>query len=73
MRELDLLLGRFLAAGLGALGREDLDRFERLLEHPDQDILAWLTGVARPEDADTREIVGILRRSMEQSNGDIGR
>ena len=73
MRELDLLLGRFLTTGLGALGRQDLGRFEMLLEHPDQDILAWLTGTARPEDADTREIVAILRRSIERSNGTIER
>ena len=70
MRELDLLLGKFLASGLDALRRDDLDRLEQLLERPDQDILAWLTSAARPEDADTREIVAILRRRIEQPSGE---
>lgn len=65
MRELDLLLEKFLASGLSALPGDDLDRLERLLEQPDQDILAWLTSATTPEDAATRRIVDILRRCMQ--------
>ena len=61
MRELDLLLARFLAAGLGSIEEADLERLERLLTEPDQDILAWITGAARPADADTGRIVAIIR------------
>ena len=61
MRELDLLLEKFLATGLKALEDQDLDRLERLLEQPDQDILAWLTGAARPADAEVLRIVEIVR------------
>jgi len=65
MRELDLLLENVLARGLGSLPSTELDRLEHLLEQPDQDILAWLTGAAEPEDANTKEIVTILRRRIE--------
>lgn len=61
MRELDLLLEKFLATGLQSLEDDDLDRLEKLLVQPDQDILAWLTGDPRPDDAEIRRIVEILR------------
>ena len=61
MRELDLLLERFLATGLQSLGVVDLDRLEKLLAQPDQDILAWLTAEPKADDADIRRIVAILR------------
>ena len=61
MRELDLLLEKFLATGLQSLEDDDLDRVEKLLVQPDQDILAWLTGDPKPDDAEIRRIVEILR------------
>ena len=71
MRELDLLLEKFLMSGLTSLGDDDLDRLEHLLEQPDQDILAWLTSATRPEEAETRQIVTMLRsRIYSQPNTD---
>lgn len=61
MRELDLLLEKFLATGLQSLEGDDLDRLERLLVQPDQDILAWLTSDPKPDDAEIRRIIEILR------------
>ncbi len=61
MRELDLLLEKFLASGLQSLGSGDLDCLEKLLAQPDQDILAWLTTGPRPDDMEIRRIVDILR------------
>ncbi len=61
MRELDLLLEKFLATGLQSLTDDDLDRLEDLLVQPDQDILAWLTGDPNADDAEIRRIVEILR------------
>ena len=61
MRELDLLLEKFLATGLQSLEAGDLDRLEKLLVQPDPDILAWLTGDPKPDDAEIRRIVDILR------------
>ena len=64
MRELDLLLARFLAEGLEALETRDLERLERLLEQPDQDILAWIVGAGVPPDADSQAIVAIIRSAI---------
>ena len=71
MRELDLLLEKFLLSGLTSLSDGDLDGLEQLLVQPDQDILAWLTSATMPEDAEFRRIVTILRgRILSQSNAD---
>ena len=50
MKELDLLLERFLAQAFDDLNDEQLDLLERLLESPDQDLLGWLSGAAEPGD-----------------------
>ena len=61
MRELDLLLQKFLAPGLESLADEDLERLERLLVQPDQDIFAWLVGSGDPQDPELHGIVNIMR------------
>jgi antitoxin CptB len=43
-REMDLLLGRFADAEIADLTDADLDVFEQLMEVPDKDLFAWLTG-----------------------------
>ena len=43
-REMDLLLGQFADTALGTMSPPDLDAFEILMEVPDQDIFAWITG-----------------------------
>ncbi len=70
MRELDLLLEKFLTTGLQSLEHDDLDRLENLLVQPDQDILAWLTGDPKSDDAEIRRIVEILRGRIF-SNGEF--
>ncbi len=69
MRELDLLLEKFLATGLQLLEDDNLDRLEKLLAQPDQDILAWLTAEPKPDDADIRRIVELLRDRIFSGNG----
>lgn len=44
MRESDILMGQFAAAVIDSLDPDGLDQLERLLEEPDQDVLAWVTG-----------------------------
>lgn len=44
MRETDLLMGRFADAEIGTMTDAELDAFEELMEAPDRDLLAWLTG-----------------------------
>src|SRR5262249_15126111 len=44
MRELDLIMGRFADRRLDALADAELAEFERLIEVPDRELLAWITG-----------------------------
>jgi antitoxin CptB len=44
IREMDLVLGRFADAQLSALSEAELDDYERLLEIPDQQFFAWVSG-----------------------------
>ena len=44
MREMDLIMGRFADQMIDQLGDGDLAEFERLLELPDRELLAWITG-----------------------------
>src|SRR5262249_6616904 len=44
MRELDLIMGRFADSAIAGLGTDDLAALERLLEVPDRELLAWVTG-----------------------------
>jgi antitoxin CptB len=54
IREMDLIMGRFADAHLVALSDRDLDAFERLIEVPDPELYAWISGEApAPTDHDT--------------------
>jgi antitoxin CptB len=44
MREMDLLMGSFADAELPGMNDADLREFEELLDAPDPQVLAWLTG-----------------------------
>lgn len=44
---MDLVMGQFADANLPAMGEDELDEFERLLEVPDPQVLAWITGEER--------------------------
>ncbi len=44
MREMDLIMGNFADAHLPAMSEAELDEFERLLDAPDPELLAWITG-----------------------------
>jgi len=54
MREMDLVMGSFADANLPAMSEAELDEFERLLDAPDPELLAWITGESPvPEAFDT--------------------
>ncbi len=54
MREMDLVMGRFVEARLEAMSEGELDQLEALIEELDADLLAWITGaVALPGRCDT--------------------
>lgn len=61
-RELDLILGRFADVWIAGLDDADLDDYERMLEVPDPELYAWITGAeSPPDDHDT----ALLRRLRE--------
>jgi antitoxin CptB len=43
-REMDLVMGRFADAHLPTMSESELDAFELLLDAPDPQALAWITG-----------------------------
>ena len=47
MREMDLILGSFADARIGALTDAEIDQYERLLDVPDTELLRWITGEQR--------------------------
>jgi antitoxin CptB len=54
MREMDLIMGRFADRAIGELGEDELAEFERLIEVPDCELLAWITAEADvPQSFDT--------------------
>jgi antitoxin CptB len=54
MREVDLIMGRFADVTIEQLTANELAEFEQMLEVPDRELLAWVTGEADvPADFDT--------------------
>src|SRR5438132_461445 len=44
MREMDLIMGRFADAWIERLTEAELGEYERLIEVPDGELLAWISG-----------------------------
>jgi antitoxin CptB len=54
IREMDLVMGRFADAHLPSMSETELDEFERLLDVPDPQVVAWIIGgEAPPREFDT--------------------
>ena len=63
MKELDVLLGRWLERSWPGAGDDGRRSFEWLLEQPDPDLADWLIGGARPADPNHAALVDdIVRR-----------
>ena len=60
-REMDLVLGRFLAAVGDALDEDTRQGLERLLDQSDRDILDWIARRSAPPDAALAALVGRIR------------
>jgi antitoxin CptB len=48
VREMDLIMGRFADAHLPTMNEDELAEFERLLDVPDTQTLAWIVGAEEP-------------------------
>jgi antitoxin CptB len=54
LREMDLIMGGFADAKVAQLSEGELGELERLIDVPDGDLLAWITGQAAvPPDFDS--------------------
>ncbi len=54
MREMDLVLGPFADAAVAEFTEDEVAQFEALMEVPDPDVYAWITGAAAvPANYDT--------------------
>jgi antitoxin CptB len=63
MKELDVLLGRWLEEGWPRADPAARRAFEWLLEQPDPDLADWLIGGARPTQAEHAALIdAIVRR-----------
>ena len=60
MRELDLLLERFLESQYDALTDSDKERFSQLLEEPNGRLVGWILEGGEP-DVEYREFVSRIR------------
>ena len=61
MKELDILLGRFVDRHLDSLTPDQFDRYESLLECPEPDLLGWILGRAAPPAVHDSDVMELLR------------
>ena len=66
MKELDVLLERFVRRALDRLGDGEIEALEHLLEQPDQDILEW---IASPSSAPPPAMHGIVALIRSETHG----
>lgn len=69
MREVDLLLGRFADAAIAELDEAEIAGFEALLDVPDRQVLAWVTG----EETVPAEADSVLLRRLLAFHGTVTR
>jgi antitoxin CptB len=61
VREMDLIIGRFADAHIDKFDTAGLDDFERLIEAPNADLYAWVTGTAHaPAPYDTAVLATLI-------------
>jgi antitoxin CptB len=72
IREMDLLLGPFAAAHVGAMDEMRLARFEALLAEPDPDLLSWMTGETPPPERWRDGLLGDIVRFARSHAGNGG-
>src|SRR6185436_10361441 len=66
MREVDLITGRFADAHIATLSEAEVDAFERLMDVPEPELLAWVMGTqATPAAHDT----ALFRKMPDFSGG----
>ena len=59
-KEMDLLIGSFADAHLSGFGREQLDRFEALLDVPEPVVYDWILGRSAPPADHDHDVMRLL-------------
>src|ERR1700722_20177781 len=71
VREMDLIVGRFADVYIDQFDEPSLDAFERLIEVPNAELYAWVTGdESRPAEHDSavlRQLIGFHAKTGAQS------
>ncbi len=66
IKEMDIVVGGYATRNLAAMNPEDLDQFEKILDIPDQDLLAWATRQeAVPPELDSAMLQAILWGNLQ--------
>ncbi len=60
-KEVDLHFGQFAERHLRTLGEAELDQYEALLEEPDQEVWAWLSGARHVPARHDNRVFRLLR------------
>jgi antitoxin CptB len=63
IKEMDIVLQDFIKDSYDELNNENKSAFSKLLEEEDLDILNWILGKDKPEDATLIEIIKKIRSS----------
>ncbi|MEE9157311.1 MAG: succinate dehydrogenase assembly factor 2 [Gammaproteobacteria bacterium] len=61
LRELDLILEKFLAQHYADLSLKDKQLFDEFLDHSDDDLLSWLIGRSQPSNTAMARLVAQIR------------
>ncbi len=59
-KEMDLLMGSFADAHLSAFGRDQLDRYEALLDVPEPVVYDWILGRSAPPAEHDNDVTRLL-------------
>ena len=65
MRELDAVLQSFVDASFEGLSDGEIACFERILDLPDPELLAYVSGRSVPADAEIAALIDRIRRSHQ--------
>ncbi len=65
LKELDLLLERYVRLGLPELSHVEVRAFDALLDHADPDLLDWICGRSAPAQERLRRAVESIRGSLD--------
>ncbi len=68
IREMDILLQRFIENQYDTLSTTEQETFEQLLDETDMDIMAWIMEKASPPSDEFAKIIDLLRQTNSADN-----